>query len=121
MDVLGHINNTVLAAWFEEARNPFFRIFAPKRSFTDGTFNLIMAHTDYDFLKELMFGSDVEIRTHVSRIGSKSFTVLHEAWQKDNLCCRGHAVLVHYDFNKKETTPLPEDKKASLAEHLRQE
>jgi acyl-CoA thioester hydrolase len=121
MDVLGHINNTVLAVWFEQARNPFFAIFAPQVYFTDGTFHLIMAHTDYDFVNELLFGSAVEIRTYVKRIGTKSFTVTHEAWQKGKLCCKGDAVIVHYDFNKKETTPIPEDKKKLLAEHLRPE
>lgn len=118
MDVLGHINNTVLAGWFEEARNPFFDIFAPETYFTDGTFHLIMAHTDYDFVKELLFGSDVEIHTYVSRIGTKSFTVYHEAWQKGKLCSKGNAVIVHFDFAKKETTPIPEDKKKLLAEHF---
>jgi acyl-CoA thioester hydrolase len=120
MDVLGHINNTVLAAWFELGRNPFFEIFAPEVYFTDGTFHLIMAHTDFDFVGELLFGHDVEIRTYVDRIGAKSFTAGHEAWQRGRLCCRGSAVVVHYDFNRKETTPIPEDKKALLAEHLRE-
>jgi acyl-CoA thioester hydrolase len=119
MDVLGHINNTVLAVWFEQARNPFFSIFAPETYFTDGTFHLIMAHTDYDFVSELKFGADVEIRTYVSRIGTKSFTALHEAWQWGKLRCKGSAVVVHYDFSKKVTTPIPEDKKKLLAEHLK--
>jgi acyl-CoA thioester hydrolase len=117
MDVLGHINNTVLAVWFEQARNPFFDIFAPQTYFTDGTFHLIMAHTDYDFVGELMFGTNVEIRTYVTRIGTKSFTAHQEAWQKGKLCCKGNAVIVHYDFGAKQTTAIPEDKKKLLAEH----
>jgi hypothetical protein len=28
-------------------------------------------------------------------------------------------VVVHYDFSKKITTPIPEDKKKLLAEHLK--
>ncbi|MDR2700894.1 MAG: acyl-CoA thioesterase [Spirochaetaceae bacterium] len=117
MDVLGHINNTVLAVWFEQARNPLFVIFAPKSHFADGTFQLIMAHTDYDFVGELMFGTDVEIRSYISRIGTKSFTVYQEAWQSGKLCCKGNAVIVHYDFGIKESIPIPEDKKTLLAEH----
>ena len=117
MDVLGHINNTVLAAWFEEARNFVYTIFAPERYFTDGTFHLVMAHTDYDFVEEIHFGTDVEIRSVISRIGAKSFTVSQEAWQNGKLRCKGNAVLVHFDFAKKETTLIPEDKKKLLAEH----
>jgi acyl-CoA thioester hydrolase len=77
-----------------------------------------MAHTDYDFLDELFFQYEVEIRTVVSRIGTKSFTLIHEAWQQGRLCSRGSAVVVHYDFNIKQSTPIPEDKKKLLAEHL---
>ncbi|MDR0599875.1 MAG: acyl-CoA thioesterase [Treponema sp.] len=120
-DALGHINNTALPGWFELARNPLFAMFPPERDFTDGTFSLIMAHTDFDFLGELVFGAEVEIRSWVSRIGTKSFTILHEAWQKGELRCRGHAVIVHYNFKTRETLPLPEDKKAALARHLRRE
>ncbi|GHV72031.1 thioesterase [Spirochaetia bacterium] len=118
VDVLGHINNTVLAEWFEQGRNPLFRIFEPSLNFSPETWSLIMAHTDYDFVGELFFRYDVEIRTYIVRIGTKSFTCYQEAWQEGRLCTKGNAVVVHYDFKKKETTPIPEDKKRLLAEHL---
>jgi len=60
----------------------------------------------------------VEIRTWISRIGTKSFTVYHEAWQQDRLCVKGSVVIVHYNFNIEQTTPIPEDKKKLLAEHF---
>lgn len=118
VDGLGHINNTVLAVWFELGRNPIFRIFEPNLNLSHEHWPLIMAHTDYDFVDELFFQYDVEIRTTISRIGAKSFTIHHEAWQESRLCVRGDAVVVHYDFIKKQSTPLPEDKKKLLAEHL---
>jgi acyl-CoA thioester hydrolase len=118
-DILGHINNTVLAQWFETARNPFFEIFVPDLKIEKETFSLIMAHTDYDFLHELFFQKEVDIRTWISRIGTKSFTVYHEAWQDGQLCAKGNAVVVHYDFVKRQSTPLPDEKKKLLEEHLR--
>ncbi len=118
VDALGHINNTVLPVWFETARNPFFRIFQPDLKIDKKTWSLILAHIDFDFLQELTIECDVEIRSSVSRVGSKSFTTLHEAWQNGKLCVRGEAVLVHYDFNIKQTTPIPEHIKAQLSEHL---
>ena len=117
-DILGHINNAVLAHWFEAARNPFFLFFAPDKKVDKETWPLIMAHTDYDFLEELYVLHEVEIRTWVSRIGTKSFTVYHEAWQGGRLCVKGSAVVVHYDFKTGQTTPIPEDKKIFLDEHL---
>jgi acyl-CoA thioester hydrolase len=117
-DALGHITNTVPAGWFEQARNPLFHIFRPDLEIKPETFPLIMAHTDYDFVGEMFFKYDVEIRTGISRIGNKSFTVYHEAFQQDRLCAKGHAVIVYYDFNTHESVPIPEDFKRKLLEHF---
>ena len=118
MDVLGHINNTAPALWFEQARNPFFKIFSPDLIITHETWPLIMAHTDYDFVDQLFFRYVIEIRSMVSRIGTKSFTVYHEAWQNGKLCVKGNAVIVYYDFIAKQSIPIPEDIKQILAEHM---
>jgi len=118
IDGLGHVNNTVLARWFEMARNPIFRIFEPDLNLSHSVWTLIMARTEYDFVGELFFQYDVEIRTFIEHIGTKSFTVYQEAWQENRLCAKGKAVVVHFNFEQKETTPIPEDKKAKLTAHL---
>ena len=118
MDILGHVNNTVPVVWFELARNPLYGLFDPELNLDKKTFPLIMAHTDYDYVGQLYFKYEVEIRSWVTRIGTKSFTMYHEAWQQGRLCVKGSAVIVHYDFNKEQTTPIPEDKKKLLAEHM---
>lgn len=118
VDGLGHINNCVLARWFEQARTPFFRFFTPNLSLDHKDWRLIMAHTDFDFLDELFYEKDVEIRTWIEKIGNTSFTFLHEAWQDGRNCVRGRAVTVHYDFLAKKTMPIPESIRLKLAEHL---
>jgi len=118
MDALGHINNTVPVVWFELARNPLMKMFDPELKLRRDTFPLIMVHTDYDYVDQLYYQYDVEIRTWISRIGTKSFTAYHEAWQQGRLCVKGNAVIVHYDFIAEQSTPIPEERKKELAEHL---
>jgi len=118
IDGLGHVNNTVPGYWFELGRNPILKIFDPELSLDKKIFPLIIAHVDYDFTGQIYFRHEVEIKTWISKIGTKSFTVYHEAWQQNRLCVKGNAVIVHYNFNTEKTTPLPEDKKILLAEHL---
>jgi acyl-CoA thioester hydrolase len=118
IDCLGHVNNTVPANWFEQARTPAMKIFDPELTLSKKTFPLILAHTDYDFTGQIYIKHEVEIKTWITRIGTKSFTVYHEAWQQGRLCVKGNAVIVHYDFNTEKSTPIPEDKKKLLAEHL---
>jgi acyl-CoA thioester hydrolase len=117
-DALGHINNTAPALWFETARRPFFEMFCPDLKFSIETFPFILVHSDYDFARELFFRYDVEIRTGIARIGTKSFTICHEAWQEGQLCVKGNAVVACYDFVKRETAPVPDDKRKLLAAHL---
>jgi len=117
-DCLGHVTHAALALWFETARNPFFRIFVPDLNYKMESFPLIMAHVDYDFVDELFSRHEVEIRTWISHIGNKSFTVHHQAWQNGRLCVEGSVVVVHYDFNTKQSVPLPADKRKRLKEHL---
>jgi acyl-CoA thioester hydrolase len=116
---LGNIYHAALASWFETARNTLFKIFTPDLSIKVESLPLIVAHTDYDFENELVLKHEVEIRTWVTHIGTKSFTVYHEAWQKQRLCVKGTAVIVHYNFKTKQSTSMPKNKKRQLEIHLR--
>jgi len=95
------------------------KFFDPELTLSRETFPLIMAHSEYDFVGQMFF-KDVEIKTWISKIGTKSFTVYHEAWQEGRLCVKGTAVIVHYDFNTEQTTPIPEDKRKLLEQHLKE-
>jgi len=116
IDALGHVNNTVLPVWFELARRPVMQIFDPELTLDRNTFPLIMAHNDFDYTNQIFFKFDVEIKTWISKIGTKSFTVYHEAWQQDRLCAKGSCVIVY--FVEGRTTPLPEDKRNLLSGHM---
>lgn len=116
VDGLRHINNTMLPVWFELGREPLFRYFNPDMRLE--SWNLIMAHIDVDFVLPMSLGSDIEIRTVVSKIGSSSFTVHQEAWQSGALGARGDAVLVHYDFQNRKPLPIPDAIRSQLQEHL---
>ena len=89
-DALGHINNTVVAAWFEGCRDPLFRLFTPDLDPTQ--WRLILAKFSVEFHAELFYGTPVEIRSHISRIGGSSFDVTQEAWQRGKRCASGVAV-----------------------------
>jgi len=121
LDALGHVNNTVPSFWFETGRTKILQIFDPELKVDRTSFPLIMAHIDFDFIDQLFLRSEVEIRTWVSKIGTKSFTIHHEAWQENRLCVKGNAVIVHFDFNTQQTTPIPEEKRKFLTEHLIEE
>jgi acyl-CoA thioester hydrolase len=115
IDGLRHVNNTVIPGWFEQARNPIYRIFNPE--FVFESWNLILARYEIDFVRPLLINGDVTVRTWISRIGTSSFEVSQEAAQAGALCTRGTTVLVHYDFAAARPVPIPEAIRSRLREH----
>jgi len=115
-DAFGHINNTVMTGWFETAREPVLRIFSP--AFPIRGLTLILARIEVDFVAQTYYGAEVTIRTSIEKLGTKSFTVLHEAWQKDRVVARGKAVMVAFDFDAQQSAPVPEAQRAELQKHL---
>lgn len=114
-DALGHISNTTLPVWFEQARTPVFRIFHP--TLEAETWPLIIARLEIDLLAQSYWHIPVKIKTGIGKIGNSSFHVVQEAWQGDKQIARGIAVLIHFDYETEKALPIPEDIKARLAEH----
>ncbi|MHA7810701.1 MAG: acyl-CoA thioesterase [Marinobacter adhaerens] len=114
-DALGHISNTTLPVWFEQARTPVFRIFHP--TLEAETWPLIIARLEIDLMAQSYWHIPVKIKTGIGKIGNSSFHVIQEAWQGDKQIARGVAVLIHFDYETEKALPIPEDIKARLAEH----
>ena len=117
-DALGHITNTTFPCWFEQARNPIFKIFNPDLDFDK--LNLILVHMEFDFLAETFLKSEVEIRTYIDKIGNTSFTLLHEAWQNDIKKATGKVVIVYLNSETKKPFSIPDKYKAKLKEHFKE-
>jgi acyl-CoA thioester hydrolase len=116
-DGLRHINNIALVEWFEVGRNPIFRIFTPDLDLSYDKWKLILVRTEFDYIGEMYYGKDVEIKSYILKIGNTSFTIGHEAWQDNELKARGKAVLVHYDFEISKSKPIPEYIRKTLEKH----
>lgn len=112
-DAFGHINNTVVAGWFETGREAIFRIFSP--DLDPARMNLILARIEVDFVAQIYYGHAVEIRTGVERLGNSSFTVCQEAWQQGQCVARGRAVQVYFDHGSQRPQPLTGDYREALA------
>ena len=115
-DALGHISNTTLPVWFEQARTPVFRIFHP--TLEAETWPLIIARLEIDLMAQSYWHIPVKIKTGIGKIGNSSFHVVPEAWQGDKQIARGVAVLIHFDYETEKALPIPDEIRAKLSEHL---
>lgn len=113
-DALGHINNTSYFIYFEEARLAFmeeleFEVESKNQ-------NIVLASTKCDFINQGFFHQELTVRTYVSRIGVKSFSLDHEiiCSRTKQLVAKGSDVVVHFNFDRQESEAIPESLREKL-------
>ena len=115
-DGVGHVNNTTIPVWFEAARNPIFKLFTPDLSFQN--WKMIILNMNIDYIKQIYYGTDVEVYTWVKRIGNTSLELYEEIHQNGQLCARGTAVYVNFNVETQKTESIPEYLKTELSKQL---
>ena len=98
LDPLGHVNNTAMAIFLEQAR---CELITPRLKAHGRQFDMVLASTKLDYLHELKYPGTVEIGTIATRIGTKSFELAHGVFQ-DGVCAgTGSVVMVFFDLDKR--------------------
>ena len=115
-DAVGHINNTTLPVWFEAGRNPLFELFTPDHDFAN--WKMVIVKTTIEFISQIYFGQDVEIKVWIKKIGNSSLELYEELHQNGNLCARNIAVYVNYDLQAQKSEKIPEEIRDELKKHL---
>lgn len=115
-DSLGHINNTKFPIWFENARDPIFKIFVPDMD--PKKWNLILVKVEIDYLAQAFFGKDIEIQTFISKIGGSSFIVTQEAYQERIQVACGNSTMVHFDYEKQTSKKIEGPLREGLSQLL---
>ncbi|MDA8354637.1 MAG: thioesterase family protein [Firmicutes bacterium] len=113
-DGLGHVNNAVYYTYMETARIELFQMLDPEMNLNN--WKLIVASTSCEYKSQASFAQWLKVSTEVERIGTSSFTILHQIndLKTDELIAVGRAVLVHYDYQKQRSVPLTPDMKKTL-------
>ena len=111
----GHVHNTVLPAWFQEARHELLDAFMDPNDAT--AFPLMIKEYTITFHRELVLTPEVTVEIQVERIGTSSFTLHEQAYQNEELTAESRVVYINVGPDHR-PEPIPEDQKAFLGEHL---
>jgi len=112
-DALGHINNTIIPVWNEAARKPIFEIFNPTLDLAK--WDLIVAGFTIAYLSPTNYGSPVNIKTWISRVGNSSFEIAQQCWQEGKQTAETKTTLVHYNYEIDKSQPLSDEIKQQLS------
>lgn len=76
-----------------------------------------MAHSSFDFLKEVFWGKEVIVKTAITKLGNSSIELSHAVYQDNKLCTTGKCILIHYNFDTKVSVRIPDNIRTQLEEH----
>lgn len=106
LDPLGHVNNAAMAVFLEQAR---CELITPQLKTGGRHLDMVIASTTLEYLAELRYPGDVEVGTLATRIGSKSFALVHGCFQNGRCAGTGSVVMVVFDLDQRTSVAIPAD------------
>ena len=110
-DMLGHVNNTVFATYFEVGRSSYL---SESGFYRQDMVALVIVKTEIEFVGMIYWPGKVEIGTRVSGSGRSSFTMEQLLYQGERLVGRSASTMVLLDRTTNRSTPIPDDIRAML-------
>lgn len=112
VDKQGHVNNANHLTYFEISRTEYFKDIFRKNGDWDKT-GMILAHTEVTYKMPITLEDTIFCFTKVSRFGTKSFDMENVLAAKTThgyeLRAYGKSILVCMNYEKKETTNVPQE------------
>ena len=100
VDVYGHVNNVKYFEYLQEARIALIRDLVPDRQFS-----VVVAQTDVDYLRALLFRAEpYDCRSAITRVGNRSMTVESEFIDGATVLARARVVVVFFDLGSERST-----------------
>ena len=111
-DQQGHINNAVMATFFEAGRMEVFAHPVLDRIRANSLF--VIARVVIDYKRELFYPGVVRVGSRVSEVGRTSFKFEQTLRSGEHEVARAEATCVLLDLNTRKPTPVPDDVRAVL-------
>lgn len=115
MDALGHVNNARYFTFSESARLAYRDDNFPRDALPESQ-DLILARTTCDFVEQLKYPDDLDAGCRIAKLGRSSLVFEVGMFRKnhDALVAVTEAVTVWFDYDKQQTTPIPDSLRAAL-------
>ena len=115
LDLFGHVNNVAFHKYAQTARLHFVDTIGLMELHKTQNIGFMVAETNCQFKKELLFPGNIHIQTKVDFAKNTSLALVHTMIDdKEEIVAIAKDVLVVFDFNKKEKVLIPEEIKKSL-------
>jgi acyl-CoA thioester hydrolase len=116
-DIYGHVNHARALSLLEDAR---LAMATDAPGVVGRRPDVILARLEVDYLRQLYYrpGERLCVRSWVTRLGTKSFTMRQELVQDDQAAIRLDAVLVLFDITTDSSRPMTAEERAYWSGYL---
>lgn len=113
LDPNDHVTNSVICAWFDDARymllrEHLFPLCGPEHYFA-------LVDLNIGFREEIVMFDRPLIGTVITRLGRSSIAMRQELWRDETLCCTSTSVTALADRSARRSVPLHDSHRAALA------
>jgi acyl-CoA thioester hydrolase len=115
-DAFGHVNNLVYLRWCETARVEYLLRIGLWPSLPPQGVGPILASISCDYKRPLTFPDTVQVGARVTRIGNRSFQMLHRVVSQalDTVAAEVESTIVILDYSQNKTVPVPENNRRAI-------
>lgn len=109
MDLFGHINNVSYFKYIQASRVNYWELTGLAATFNETKIGPILLSTACQFMKPLHYPGLITVEARMEFMKSTSFGLHHRVRAENgDIAAEAHDVIVNYDFNKNEKTPISE-------------
>ncbi len=107
MDLFGHINNVAYFKYIQASRVHYWELTGVAASFEQTRVGPILLSTNCQFITPLHYPGNIVVEARMEFIKNTSFGIHHRILSPDGqIAAEAHDVIVNYDFNLSEKTPV---------------
>ena len=119
IDIFGHVNNSVYNQYLDLGRLAYLQAVLPEAAEWKGK-TLVVVHIENNYLIPTFMNDEIEVRTSVFEMGSKSIKMRQQIIDKDgNIKMDSMSILSTFDAKAKASFPLPDEWRAKIEEFER--
>ena len=119
LDPVGHVNNNAYGQLVENARTLLFNDVQKISGLNNKELqnkDWVIRRLEFDFLEELRYPGEVDVRIAITRFGNSSMIVHHGVFAKDYCAATVTGVSVYFDLSKRASTPIPKEIKQAMVD-----
>ncbi len=118
-DLYGHVNNTSVFVYFEEARIEYLQSLGLFTDIEKEKAGIVVADLQCDYLEQMYFNETIHFYVKINEVGNASFDMHYMAInEKNKVTITGRGKIVYIDLIKKRAKAIPKDVRAVLEREI---